>query len=70
MSQLAGGCGLRRSLSSERWSNILGMVEEGNHVAAKLRFHGLHRKPLFGVHPAGAIFGGTERPYLLSRDRR
>lgn len=49
---------------------FLGMVEEGNHVAAKLRFHGLHRKPLFGVHPAGAIFGSTERPYSLSRDRR
>lgn len=29
MSQLAGGGGLGRSLSSERWSNILGMVEEG-----------------------------------------
>lgn len=29
MSQLAGGCGMRRSLSSERWSNILGTVEEG-----------------------------------------
>lgn len=29
MSQLAGACGLRRSLSSERWSNILGTVEEG-----------------------------------------
>ncbi|MGY4281461.1 hypothetical protein ACVWXO_000681 [Bradyrhizobium sp. LM2.7] len=36
----------------------------------KFRFHRLHRKLLFGVHPAGAIFGATERPYSLSRDRR
>jgi predicted ester cyclase len=34
-------------------SDILGMIEEGNQVAAKLRFHGTHRRPLFGRAPTG-----------------
>ncbi|OAP35922.1 ester cyclase [Sinorhizobium americanum] len=34
-------------------SDILGMVEEGNQVSGKLRFHGFHRKPLFGRAPTG-----------------
>jgi predicted ester cyclase len=29
------------------------MVEEGNRVCAKLRFHGIHRAELFGVPPSG-----------------
>jgi predicted ester cyclase len=34
-------------------SDILGMIEEGNQVSAKLRFHGFHRRPLFGRAPTG-----------------
>lgn len=34
-------------------SDILGMVEEGNQVSGKLRFHGFHRKLLFGQAPTG-----------------
>jgi len=34
-------------------SDILAMVEEGDRVMAKLRFHGVHRKELFGVAPSG-----------------
>jgi predicted ester cyclase len=34
-------------------SDILELVEEGNKVAGKLRFHGIHRKELFGVPPSG-----------------
>jgi len=34
-------------------SDILGMVEEGNQVSGKLRFHGIHRRPLFGQAPTG-----------------
>ena len=34
-------------------SDILSMIEEGNQVAAKLRFHGIHRKQLFGQAPMG-----------------
>lgn len=34
-------------------SDILGMIEEGNQVSAKLRFHGIHTRPLFGRAPTG-----------------
>jgi len=34
-------------------SDILALVEEGNQVVGKLRFHGRQRKPLFGRHPTG-----------------
>ncbi|MEX2034389.1 MAG: ester cyclase [Xanthobacteraceae bacterium] len=34
-------------------SDILALLEEGNCVAGKLRFHGIHRKELFGVPPSG-----------------
>ena len=32
-------------------SDILAIAEEGNHVFAKLRFHGYHRKELFEIEP-------------------
>src|SRR5690606_6935534 len=34
-------------------SDILGMVEEGNQVYAKLRFHGHHHKQFFGQPATG-----------------
>lgn len=34
-------------------SDILEMVEEGNRVMAKLRFHGIHRLPMFGRAATG-----------------
>lgn len=34
-------------------TDILLMVEEGPRVMAKVRFHGLHRRPLFGQAPTG-----------------
>ncbi|QRG09398.1 ester cyclase [Xanthobacter dioxanivorans] len=34
-------------------SDILIMIEQDNQVAAKVRFHGIHRKPLFGHAPSG-----------------
>ena len=34
-------------------SDILALVEEGNQVTGKLRFHGYHRGELFGVPPSG-----------------
>jgi predicted ester cyclase len=34
-------------------SDILALIEEGNRVGGKLRFHGYHRKELFGVPPSG-----------------
>lgn len=37
----------------EYTSDILAIGEDGNQVFAKLRFHGFHRKELFGVEPTG-----------------
>jgi len=34
-------------------SDILELVEEGEPVSGKLRFHGIHRAPLFGHAPTG-----------------
>ena len=34
-------------------TDILVMIEEGNRVSGKTRFHGFHRKELFGVPPSG-----------------
>jgi predicted ester cyclase len=34
-------------------SDILALVEEGNQVFGKLRFHGYHRGVLFDVEPTG-----------------
>ena len=34
-------------------TDILAMIEEGNRVGGKMRFHGHHRKELFGVAPSG-----------------
>jgi predicted ester cyclase len=34
-------------------SDILALVEDGNQVMGKLRFHGIHRKEMFGVPPSG-----------------
>ena len=30
-------------------TDIMAMIEEGNRVSGKMRFHGFHRKELFGV---------------------
>jgi len=34
-------------------TDILLLIEEGNRVAGKMRFHGIHREELFGVQPTG-----------------
>lgn len=34
-------------------SDIFVMIEQEEKVAAKLRFHGIHRKPMFGHAPSG-----------------
>jgi predicted ester cyclase len=34
-------------------TDILALIEEGNRVSGKMRFHGFHRKELFGVPPSG-----------------
>ncbi len=34
-------------------TDILAMIEEGARVSGKMRFHGYHRKELFGIPPSG-----------------
>ena len=43
-------------------SDILTLVEEGNRVCGKLRFHGIHRQELFGVPPSGRHVWWTGMP--------
>ena len=43
-------------------TDILALIEEGNRVSGKMRFHGLHRKTLFGVPPSGRHVWWTGMP--------
>ena len=43
-------------------TDILAMIEEGNRVSGKMRFHGFHRKELFGVPPSGRHVWWTGMP--------
>jgi predicted ester cyclase len=51
--QFAGYVDFVAGALGEYTSDILAWVEEGPQVMAKLRFHGIHRKELFGVTPSG-----------------
>ena len=43
-------------------TDILLMIEESNRVSGKMRFHGFHRKELFGVAPTGRHVWWTGMP--------
>ena len=43
-------------------TDILAMIEEGDRVSGKMRFHGFHRKELFGVPPSGRHVWWTGMP--------
>jgi len=43
-------------------TDILALIEEGNRVSGKMRFHGIHRKELFGVAPSGRHVWWTGMP--------
>ena len=43
-------------------TDILVLIEEGNRVCGKMRFHGFHRKELFGVPPSGRHVWWTGMP--------
>jgi len=51
--QFAGYVGLVTTALGDYTSDILDMVEEGNKVWAKLRYHGYHRGELLGYPPTG-----------------
>ena len=49
-------------------SDILELVEEGHRVSGKLRFHGIHQKPLFGRAPTGRHVWWYGAPIFSFRD--
>ena len=51
--QFAGYVDLVTDTFGQYETDILSMIEEGNRVSGKMRFHGFHRKELFGVQPSG-----------------
>ena len=51
--QFAGYVDWVTSTLGQYTTDILAMIEEGNRVGGKMRFHGYHRKELFGVAPSG-----------------
>jgi predicted ester cyclase len=51
--EFAGYVDLVTSTFDNYTTDILAMIEEGARVSGKMRFHGHHRKELFGVPPSG-----------------
>ena len=43
-------------------TDILLLIEEGNRVTGKMRFHGIHRKEMFGIQPTGKHVWWTGMP--------
>src|SRR5579871_3565605 len=43
-------------------TDILVMIEEGNRVSGKMRFHGFHRQEIFGIPPSGRHVWWTGMP--------
>jgi predicted ester cyclase len=46
----------------EYTTDILALIEEDTRVSGKMRFHGFHRKELFGVAPTGRHVWWTGMP--------
>jgi predicted ester cyclase len=51
--QFAGYVDLVTDTFGQYATDILSLIEEGNRVSGKMRFHGFHRRELFGVQPSG-----------------
>jgi predicted ester cyclase len=43
-------------------TDILALIEEAHRVSGKMRFHGIHRKEMFGVPPSGRHVWWTGMP--------
>lgn len=54
----------------EYTSDILALVEEGNRVSGKLRFHGYHRRDMFGVPASGRHVWWFGAPIFTFRGSR
>jgi predicted ester cyclase len=51
--QFAGYVDMVTGTFGQYTTDILAMIEEGSRVSGKMRFHGYHRRELFGVPPSG-----------------
>jgi predicted ester cyclase len=60
--QFAGYVDLVTDTFGQYTTDILSLIEEGNRVTGKMRFHGFHRKELFGVQPRGRHVWWTGMP--------
>ena len=60
--QFAGYVDWVTSALGQYTTDVLTMIEEGNRVSGKMRFHGYHRKELFGVAPSGRHVWWTGMP--------
>ncbi|MBS0533882.1 MAG: ester cyclase [Proteobacteria bacterium] len=60
--QFAGYVDFVTGIFDRYTTDILAMIEEGNRVSGKTRFHGLHRKEIFGVPPSGRHVWWTGMP--------
>ena len=56
--QFAGYVDMVTQALGQYTTDILDLVEEGDKVFGKVRFHGIHRKELLGVAPTGRMSGG------------
>jgi predicted ester cyclase len=60
--EFAGNVDYVTATLSNYTTDILVLIEEGNRVSGKMRFHGFHRKELFGVAPTGKHVWWTGMP--------
>jgi predicted ester cyclase len=51
--EFAGYVDLVTGALGDYTSDILALVEDGDTVAGRLRFHGIHRRALFDIQPSG-----------------
>lgn len=64
----AGYVDLVTSTFGNYTTDILTMIEEGPRVSGKMRFHGHHRKELFGVAPSGRHVWWIGMPTFTSEE--
>jgi predicted ester cyclase len=62
LDQFAGYVDFVTETFGQYTTDILAMIEEGNRVGGKMRFHGFHRKELFGAPPSGRHVWWTGMP--------
>ena len=60
--QFAGYVDWVTKLFGQYTTDILTMIEEGNRVSGKMRFHGYHQQEIFGVAPSGRHVWRTGMP--------